>query len=130
MTVLTVVDPDDTPPSTAPPAPDDLTGDALALWETTHREAAEDDLDLDARETALLLAACRAGANVERLRQAVDGLDDLVVKGSTGQLVAHPLIAALDRAQGVALAHLRALAVPAAQSAAQAAKADARWSAP
>lgn len=128
MPALTVVDPDDTPVPTIPTPPDDLTGSALDLWETTHLEASEDELDLDARETALLLAACRATMHVERISQAVDDLDDLVVPGSTGQPQAHPLLAALDRAQGVALAHLKALAVPAALSALQAAKADQRWS--
>ena len=68
-------------------------GDAgRALWEPLSEQLAEDGLVLDAREVALLTAACRTADDLARVERVLAEDDRLLVKGSQGQPVAHPML--------------------------------------
>lgn len=60
------------------------------LWRSVLADVAE-GWRLDARDLALLEAACRAADRVQVLEDAVDA-DGLMVSGSTGQEVLHPAV--------------------------------------
>ncbi|MBC3761076.1 hypothetical protein ACUN7V_02425 [Quadrisphaera oryzae] len=111
-----------------PPLP--LEGAAFALWQGFIGDAADNDLEPDSRELALLYRACSALTHVERLQREVAALPSLVTTGSAGQVVSHPLLATLAAAEATALASLRALAVSPDASAAASAKASKRWHGP
>ena len=48
---------------------------------------------LTAGELEMLGQACRTADELDRLEKAVRALDDLVVRGSMGQIKSHPLLA-------------------------------------
>ncbi len=95
---------DDTSPE---PAPDDLCGRGLAVWDDINRR-----YTFTAEELALVLQIARTVQKLDELNDALNGAD-FVVSGSNNQPVAHPL---LDTAKSYRLAlvsMLRHLDLPA-----------------
>jgi hypothetical protein len=91
--------------------------------------------DLSAHEALILESACRELDIIDRLEEALNGAD-LVVRGSMGQDVAHPLLAEVRQHRSSFTALVKALKLPDAEDEApmsprsmQAqAAANARWS--
>lgn len=77
------------------PVPTSLRGAGRTLWRDIAKQWAEDGLTPDARERRLLADACReadiAGALDEEINTALS-TGQMVVKGSQGQPVSHPLL--------------------------------------
>jgi len=78
--------------------PSDLGASGRALWREIARQVAQDGLILDAREAVLLTMACR---EADQLAVIEDALVDasLMVRGSQGQQVAHPLLGEARRSR-------------------------------
>jgi hypothetical protein len=71
--------------------PSGLGATGRRLWRQVAGEAAEDGLELDARERFWLQSAAQLADRVAQLEAAMAS-DDMVVKGYNGQPVAHPLL--------------------------------------
>lgn len=69
-----------------------------ALWREIAGQVAKDGLVLDAREAHLLAMACREADQLAVIEGALDGAS-LMVRGSQGQDVAHPLIGEARRSR-------------------------------
>lgn len=84
--------------------PSQLGVDGGALWDRVTRQLADDGLELDARETALLTEACRAQDELGRLQAALQDAPTVTL-GSQGQERVHPLFSEVRaaRAQVAAL---------------------------
>lgn len=91
---------------------------------------------LAAHEALLLEAACRELDIIDRLEESLDGAS-LVVRGSMGQDVAHPLLAEVRQHRGAFASLLKSLSLPDAdeeekqdspRTTAARAAANARWS--
>jgi hypothetical protein len=95
-----------------PRAPKGLEVAGRRLWRGTFEEREDGSrLVLRADELALLEEACRMADDVARIRAELDGAP-LVVAGSKGQDVAHPLRGELHRTVGTLDRLLRTLALP------------------
>ncbi len=112
----------------APTAPRGLEAEGRRFWRSVTAE-----FELDVKEAVLLDTACRLIDDLARLQKALGG-EPTIVKGSTGQARAHPLLAEM-RAHRLALekvlSALKLPAEPAAQldtSSAARKAARARWS--
>lgn len=101
----------------APPPPNGATPAAATFWQDFHAELAEDDLEPDARERAVLREAVRALSAVDRLEDAISALDSVIVKGSRSNDRVHPAVSELDKARRTASSLLAALKPPADRSA-------------
>lgn len=64
-----------------------------ALWRSLAAQVAADDMILDARELAVLRQACATADDLARIESELAVVDRLVVKGSQGQPVSHPMLA-------------------------------------
>ncbi|MEP9417475.1 P27 family phage terminase small subunit [Gordonia sp. VNQ95] len=98
-----------------PPRPPSLLAKAgRALWRTITVQVADDGMELDARELELLRQACATADDLARIEAEMITDDRLVVKGSQGQPVAHPMLseARACRAQIASLLARIDLAVP------------------
>ncbi len=84
-----------------PRKPRGLKAAGTRLWETIN---AEFDLDAEPHKLEILTHACRVSDSVSTLERAA-AKEPLTAKGSTGQLVIHPLIGEV-RAQRALLAQL------------------------
>jgi hypothetical protein len=73
---------------TTPKPPTDLHRAGRLLWRSILGELAP-DLELDAREVALLARACSCADRIAELEALVDR-DGMTTVGSAGQLVLHP----------------------------------------
>jgi hypothetical protein len=71
--------------------PSGLGAPGRRLWRQVATEAAEEGLELDSRERFWLHSAAQLVDRVAQLEAAMAG-DDMVVKGYSGQPVAHPLL--------------------------------------
>jgi hypothetical protein len=93
-------------------APSDLNAPGRALWEDVSAGVAE-GWKLDAKDYAYLTQAAKAADMAARLQRRIDR-EGVVVKGSMGQRVAHPLLreARLHRALVVAAVGKVELAPP------------------
>lgn len=102
---------------------DGLPADWSDSAKETYAQIEEEHPGLDAASLSALYEACGLFALADRLAAKVDD-DGLMVSGSQGQLVAHPLLSEvrLNRVQG--LAALRALGLAKSQTAASAAAAS------
>lgn len=91
------------------PVPTGLGAEGRALWRDVAGQVAQDGLELDARERRWLRDACAEADLIATLSNGLDGAP-LLVRGSQGQDVAHPLIAEVRQhreALGRLLARLR-----------------------
>lgn len=84
--------------------PDDLSHAGRALWIAVVADI-EDGWELDAREVALLVEACKIGDQLAQLDAAV-AVDGATVRGSRGQTVIHP---GVSEGRALRLAQLRLL---------------------
>ncbi|WP_336922772.1 hypothetical protein [Aquipuribacter sp. SD81] len=100
-----------------PPPPAGITERAAAFWSDFHDEMDEDDLDPDARETAILTEAVRAMSTVDRLEDQASRLESVLVPGSTGNERVHPVLAEIDKNRKTIATLLTALKPPADRSA-------------
>lgn len=75
-------------------------------------DAVVDAYDLSPGEEELLFQACRAADLLERINAELGSVSSLVVRGSTGQIAAHPLLAAAAVQQRVLAALLAQLGLP------------------
>lgn len=91
----------------SPPRPADLRSAGRRLWADV-----VDSFELGADELANLRAACRLEDELVDLRKAMKG-QPMTVEGSTGQLVAHPLLAEIRRHSELLTKHLALLSLPA-----------------
>lgn len=82
----------------ARPAPKGLGPAGRALWREIAAQVAADGLQLDARERRLLRDACAEADALEAVEAALDGAR-LMVRGSQGQDVAHPLLGEARRSR-------------------------------
>jgi hypothetical protein len=80
-------------------------------------ERVTDEYDLTAAEEEILFQACRVADRLERIDKELGSVASLVVNGSTGQQVAHPLLAAAAVQQRVLAALLQQLGLPDAEDA-------------
>lgn len=78
--------------------PSGLGASGRALWREIAGQVAKDGLVLDAREAVLLTMACREADQLAVVETALDGAS-LMVRGSQGQEVAHPLIGEARRSR-------------------------------
>lgn len=115
------------------PEPDPFAGLPVS-WSVSARDVyvqiTEDHPYLDAASRAALYEAAAGLASADHMQARVDA-DGLLVEGSQGQKVAHPLIAEVRQARVQALAALRSLGLAAPASGASAAGsqlANKRWS--
>ena len=69
-----------------------------ALWRSLAMQVHDDGATFDARELALLTAACREADMLDSIERALDG-QPRTVKGAQGQLVAHPLLGEARRSR-------------------------------
>lgn len=76
------------PEAPAPP----LGAAGRALWKTLAAQVAADGLVFDARELECLRQACATADDLARIEAVLADDDRLVVKGSQGQPVAHPML--------------------------------------
>lgn len=74
------------------PVPIGLREAGRALWESLAAQVADDGLVLDAREVETLRQACATADDLARIEQVLGSVDNLVVKGSQGQPVSHPML--------------------------------------
>ena len=117
------------------PADDDV--DAFeglpTSWSLSSRETfaqiSSDHPYLDAASRAALYEACAGLASADLMQARVDA-DGLLMEGSQGQRVAHPLIGEIRHARALALSGLRSLGAAPKSGASQAgaALASRRWS--
>lgn len=121
----------DESPSFVPlPAPKTLGASGAALWDSIAGK-----YELRADETAVLEDAARTADLIAVMEAGLEG-EPLMVKGSQGQLVIHPLISELRQYRSARAALLRQLKLPdenstdqgGALSAKNRAAANARWS--
>jgi hypothetical protein len=68
--------------------------------------------DLRPDELSLLEASCRETDLISRLQRVLDEADDLMVKGSTGQMVVHPAVAEIRQHRATLATLWRALKLP------------------
>lgn len=115
-----------------PRAPSGLGSAGRRLWQGTFAPRENGArLELRPDERVLLVEACRLADDVERIRKLLDGVP-LMVPGSKGQPVTHPLRSELHRTVASLDRVLRTLALPdddAPASQAGRSLARARWSA-
>lgn len=78
--------------------PSNLGTSGRALWREIAGQVAQDGLVLDAREAVLLTLACRETDQLAIIEDALVGAS-LMVRGSQGQEVAHPLIGEARRSR-------------------------------
>lgn len=100
--------------------------------QSTYVEIEAENPDMDAASLAALYEACELFAVADQMQKQVD-TDGLLVRGSQGQSVAHPLIAEVRQSRVQGLAALRALGLAKGQSGASragAALAGKRWHGP
>ena len=109
------------------PPPEGLSPEATALWEGYHRDLAEEDLEPDARELAVLAEACRHLTLTGRLEAALAEVSDLIVPGSRHNDRVHPLVGELDRARKTVATLLRSIAPKPDRSTQASMAATARW---
>jgi hypothetical protein len=93
--------------ATETPPPADLEEAGLALWGQV-----VSDFDLGPDEIGALIEACRTADELADLREAMRG-QPMTVLGSTGQPVAHPLLAELRRHRDTLARLLERLNLPA-----------------
>lgn len=122
--------------SAVPVAPEGLTAKGRALW-----RGVLEKFDMRADELTVLEQACRALGRVHDLTTELAGMD-VMIAGSTGQMVVNPLLAELRAHEAhvaAMLARLKLKEVDASTGAAQASgtrstsardKANARWAVP
>lgn len=87
-------------------APADLGTKGRALWTKTLAV-----YDLAAHELVTLEAACREVDLIADMEKALKGAQ-MVVKGSMGQSVAHPLLAEVRQHRAAYISFIKALALP------------------
>ncbi|MGV9795562.1 P27 family phage terminase small subunit [Gordonia sp. NPDC003422] len=75
-----------------PRCPSSLAKAGRTLWRTITQQVADDGLMLDARELEVLRQACATADDLARIEQVLGSVDNLVVKGSQGQPVSHPML--------------------------------------
>lgn len=124
---------DDDTGTVATPAPSFLNDAGRALWFEIVDQLAEDGLVPDAREKRLLRDACAEADQLALIESALVGAD-LVVRGSQGQDVAHPLVGEARRCRTTIAALLGKIGLEAEASSAAGARsanarslANARW---
>ncbi len=98
-----------------PAAPKGMGAPGRRLWRSVHAYLAQEGLDLDPAETQALEMACAQLDVVARL-ETFAASEPVTVKGSQGQMVAHPAL--VEARQGRAtvaslLARLKITALPA-----------------
>lgn len=94
----------------APPTPPaGLSDDAVALWAGFYEDLADDGLQPDAREVAVLAEACRHLTLASRLEARLADLDDVVVPGSRGNLRVTPLVGEIDKVRRTVSTLLRSI---------------------
>ena len=93
-----------------------------ASAKTTYIRIRETRDDFDPASLASLFEACEMLATADTMQLRVDA-DGLLIPGSQGQLVAHPLIDKVLRARAQHLAALKGLVPPAAKSGSAASRA-------
>lgn len=98
-----------TDPHKPPRAPNGLKRRGKAMWHELH---ALFDFSADPHRAAIIEDACRTADMIDRLQAAVEGADDLRVKGSYGQPVAMPELAELRQYRALLASLLKALALP------------------
>ncbi len=94
-----------------PAAPDGLSPEAQVLWADVISDLAEDDMELDARESALLREVCRHLTLANRLESAL-AHGPVVVAGSRGQDRVSPLVGEIDKVRRTVATMLRSLQPP------------------
>ena len=87
--------------------PEGLTGPSADLW-----AGVVGTYELDQAERASLLAACRTLTELVRIEAELGDASSMVVEGSTGQPVAHPLLEEARRHRKVLAEQLRAVGLP------------------
>lgn len=116
---------DSSPP---PAAPSGLSSEAADLWNDWHAELDDDDLDADARETAILAEACRHLTIASRLEAALADLDSLVVPGSRGNQRVTPLVSEVDKVRRTVASLLTSIKQPVDRAEVGRANVAQRWS--
>ena|SRR5690625_907565 len=94
----------------AAPSPRDLGENGRKLWRKLAQQVANDGLIMDERELFLLHTACREADQLAAVEAALVG-EPLTVRGSQGQLVAHPLLGEARRSRAQIASLLKAIAL-------------------
>lgn len=89
--------------------PRGLQGAGRALFRALSAQIEADGLVFDARESTLLVHACREADMLAAIEAELATAERLTVKGAQGQLVAHPLLGEARRSRAQIAALLKGL---------------------